>query len=203
MSVLSDLGFVKKDNQSSKMFESFCPDFQVVSCKSPSDYVTKLWSAYTALPKRGTANSNNTNGAIFELILATLLWREGILPLFLQAKVIFVPNCSFDLLLYSKEVGPICLSAKTSLRERYKQADLESTALKYVHRKSLSFLITLDVDAANGVKKKIQSGDVMGINECHVATDASFNNLITQLKQYVFEQPGKIDIIHATYTISK
>jgi len=35
------------------------------------------------------------------------------------------------------------LTIKTSLRERYKQADLEGLALKQVYRKSKTYLITL------------------------------------------------------------
>ena len=92
---------------------------------------------------------------IFEYILATLFVREGILPLYLSAKVAFVPNVIYDLMLFTSERGPICLSAKTSLRERYKQADLESIALKYVHRKALSFLLTLEENEAKSVKKKL------------------------------------------------
>jgi hypothetical protein len=49
---------------------------------------------------------------------------------------------------------PICISAKTSLRERYKQADFEAIALKYVHRKALSFLVTLEENEAKSVKAK-------------------------------------------------
>jgi hypothetical protein len=194
MSVLQYLKIVSGKNQSSDIFESFCPDFRDVEYKKPSDYIADLWSRY----KKTGKENNNLNGKIFELILATLLWRENILPLFLQAKVVFVPNCNFDLLLYCKEVGPICLSAKTSLRERYKQADLESTALKYVHRKSLSYLITLDVDATRTVKNKIKDGDIIGINNCVLANSGEFDSLINTLKQYNFEKPNKVEIIEAT-----
>ena len=71
---------------------------------------------------------------------------------------------------------------KTSLRERYKQADLESIALKYVHRKALSYLITLDEKEANGVKNKIVSGDVIGLDNVIVATNPEFDELILELK---------------------
>ena len=43
-------------------------------------------------------------------------------------------------------------------RERYKQADLEAIALKYVHRKALSYLVTLEANEAKSVKAKIKSG---------------------------------------------
>lgn len=79
---------------------------------------------------------------------------------------------------YTTERGPICISAKTSLRERYKQADLEAIALKYVHRRALCYLVTLDISEAKKVKEKIKSGDVIGLDKVVVATSDEFNDLI-------------------------
>lgn len=81
----------------------------------------------------------------------------------MNAKVAFVPNVIYDLMFYTSERGPICWSVKTSLRERYKQADLEAIALKYVHRKALSYLITLEENEAKSVKAKIKSGALLGL----------------------------------------
>jgi len=100
----------------------------------------------------------------------------------MSAKVAFVPNVIFDIMFYTRECGPICWSIKTSLRERYKQADLESIALKYVHRKSLSYLITLNESEASSVKEKIRNGDVIGLNDVLVATSTEFDLLVSELK---------------------
>lgn len=105
------------------------------------------------------------------------------MPLYKNAKVAFVPNVVYDLMFYTSERGPICWSVKTSLRERYKQADLESIALKYVHRKALNFLITLDKTAAKSVKNKIKNGDVIGLDKVVVATDPEFDKLVEDLKK--------------------
>ena len=80
---------------------------------------------------------------------------------------LFVPNINFDFLLYSREYGPVVLSAKTSLRERYKQADLEGMMLRQVHRNAKTYLITLNSDEAKSVNSKISNGQVLGIEECH------------------------------------
>ena len=145
--------------------------------------------------------NNNLNGKVFEYILATLFVRENILPLYLNAKVAFVPNVIYDLMLYSKERGPICISAKTSLRERYKQADLEAIALKYVHRKALSFLVTLNENEAESVKNKIISGDVIGLDKVIVATSRDFNELIKELKNYKAEEPPTVSAIQSNQII--
>jgi hypothetical protein len=77
------------------------------------------------------------------------------------AEVQFVPNAKFDLMFYTHEIGPILLSAKTSLRERYKQADLEAMALRAVYRRSKTFLVTLNEQEARNVQAKIHSGDIL------------------------------------------
>ena len=143
------------------------------------------------------------NGKVFEYLLATLFVREEILPLYLSAKVAFVPNVIYDLMFYSTERGPICLSAKTSLRERYKQADLEAIALKYVHRKALSYLITLDENEANNVRAKIKSGDVIGLDNVIVATSLEFDKLIMEMRSYTFCEPPTVKVIESNQVITK
>lgn len=119
----------------------------------------------------------------------------------MEAKIAFVPNVSFDFVLYSRESGPIVLSAKTSLRERYKQADLEAFVLKNVHRKSQTILITNNYDEAKSIDKKISSSDVMGIDRVVVATDKGFSKIIKGLKEYTFITPENIEIITSSRII--
>jgi hypothetical protein len=164
----------------------------------PSEYVQIYWDAYVKVPN----TNSNLNGKIFEYILATLCVREGILPLYLSAKVAFVPNVIYDLMFYSAERGPICWSVKTSLRERYKQADLESIALKYVHRKALSYLITLERNEAKGVKAKIKSGDVIGLDDVIVATEPEFDTLVSELKMFKFEKPPIVEVISSSQIVT-
>jgi hypothetical protein len=185
---------VSKETKAGKIFESLAPDFLSISYNTPKDYVRILWKRY----QRCGVSNNNLNGIIFEIILATLCIRENLLPLFMGAKVAFVPNVDYDLMLYSPECGPICLSAKTSLRERYKQADLEAIALKFVHRKAQSYLITLHEQEAKGIKKKIQKGEVIGLDDVVVATSEDFNDLITKLKKYKFALSPNVEVIKSS-----
>jgi hypothetical protein len=185
MNQLNNLGItVGKDNKAEIVFDSLFPDFRQVKYKYPTDYVTTYWNAF----KNHKESNNNLNGKIFEYILATLFVREGLLPLYLM--------------FYTAERGPICISAKTSLRERYKQADLEAIALKYVHRKALSFLVTLEENEARSVKAKIKSGDVIGLDNVVVATSAEFNDLIKELKTFQFSEPPTVKVIESNQIIT-
>lgn len=199
MNPLNKLGItLGKDNKAEIVFNELLPDFMKVKYKTPSDYISIYWQAFQKHP----ASNNNLNGKIFEYILATLFVREGLLPLYLSAKVAFVPNVIYDLMFYTTERGPICISAKTSLRERYKQADLEAIALKYVHRKALSYLVTLEENEAKSVKTKIKSGDVIGLDNVIVATSEEFNILINDLKTYQFSEPPTVKVIESNQIIT-
>jgi len=151
---------------------------------SCAEYLNKLWQKYSS-----GEYSNNLNGKVLESLFATIC------PLFVQAKIAFIPNIIFDFVLYSKEHGPIALSLKTSLRERYKQADLEAVALKYVHRKAKCFLFTLDEKEANSVNKKIKNFDLLGIDEICLSTSKNFDEMINYFKSLNLLEPRKIEII--------
>lgn len=197
--MLKKLGIVKgKETKAAKIFLEITPNFFDIEYSKPSEYVNILWERYQKIKNK----NNNLNGVMFEYILATLCIRENILPLYMGAKVAFVPNVIFDIMFYTAERGPICWSVKTSLRERYKQADLESIALKYVHRKALSYLITLDKKEAKSAKTKIKTGDIIGLEDVIVATSEEFNNLVKNLKTFYFEKPPVVKVIQSTNYIT-
>jgi len=177
-------------------------DFISMRKMKSSEYVNYCWNKYKEFSKRKPQN-NNTNGNVFELIVESELYRRSLCPMYLQAKVAFVPNVKFDVLLYSSEQFPIGVSIKTSLRERYKQADLEAIALKYVHRKALNYLVTLDIYEANNAKKKLERGELLGIDRIVIATNEDFDMMFDELMQMSFIQPGKIDIITAGNIVTK
>lgn len=198
MSALNQLGItVGANNKAEAVFNSLFPDFFQVEYTKPSAYVSMYWDAF----QKQQEGNNNLNGKIFEYILATLCVRENISPLYLSAKVAFVPNVIYDLMFYTLARGPICISAKTSLRERYKQADLEAFALKNVHRKALSYLVTLDESEAKGVRAKIECGDVIGLDDVFVATHAEFDDFISDLKSHQFMEPPTVKVIESSQVI--
>jgi hypothetical protein len=197
--MLKELGIVLgTDTKAGNVFEGLFPNFMEIQYSRPSEYVGIYWDKYQAVSDK----NSNLNGKLFEYILATLCVREKILPFYLSAKVAFVPNVIYDLMFYTDERGPICWSVKTSLRERYKQADLEAIALKYVHRRALSYLITLDEREARGVKAKIKSGDVIGLDQVIVATHPEFDTIISELKEYSLYEPEPKQVIETNQIVT-
>lgn len=192
MSILLEKGIIKKEGEISRLFEGMTPEksFVDVDYRYPHEYVNYYWDKYQHYPEK----NNSIGGGYFEFIIYTLLYKEGILPFYTQAKVAFVPNIEFDTILYSQE-NPICLSLKTSLRERYKQADLEAIALKYVHRKAKSFLLTLDEKEAKTTKSKIPEGLLIGLDDVIDCHTEQLDELLDILKSIKFCESKKIDVI--------
>ena len=198
--MLKKLGIVKSKTKGYHVFiEHIAPDF-MSNTMGPSEYVRYCWNNYE---NSGVERNNSLNGTIFELIIATLFVKEGILPLHLQAQVAFVPNVNFDAVLYTHENGPIGLSLKTSLRERYKQADLEAVALKYVHRKAENYLLTMDREEAESVSRKIATGAVLGLDKAVLASSNEFDSFVNNLKSKAFVSPGSVEIITASRIITE
>ena len=127
------------------------------------------------------------NGNIFECIIYTLLYRENIKPFYTQARVTYVPNIVYDAILYNQS-QPVSLSLKTSLRERYKQDDLEAVALKYVHRRSKCYLLTISPEEAAVANEKITKGEIIGLDSFIDCTTSQIDKLIADLKNLTFEE---------------
>lgn len=205
MGILKNLGLVSSETISSQIFEELldAEQFYDISYDKPTDYVSRYWDAFSKLPQ----SNNNIGGKIFELIIETLFLREGLMPLFTQARVAFVPNVDFDILLYKlTEQGeriPISISIKTSLRERYKQADLEGFALKNVHRKAKCYLLTMNGEEAQNVNRKILSGDVAGLDKVIICDTKDFNLFIDALKDNKYVESDTRKIITSTFEVTE
>lgn len=186
MGVLKACKIVKSNTKTVEFFEKLFPDetFLNMAYLSPKDYIMRYWSAF----KNAHPNSTpSINGNMFELIIYTLLYREGIKPFYTQAKVTYVPNIIYDAILYNQS-QPVSLSLKTSLRERYKQADLEAVAQKYVHRRSKCYLLTISAEEAAIANEKIKKGDIIGLDAVIDCTTSQIDDLVTNLKSIVFEE---------------
>lgn len=197
--MLKDIGFKNKGSKSHKFFDKYCWDFYEQRLE-PNEYVCCCVDKYKSL---NDSKNNSLNGSIFEIIISTLCIKNNIKPIFCQAKMAFVPNVKYDIILYTQEQYPISLSLKTSLRERYKQADLEAVALKYVHRKAKCYLVSLDENEVREVKNKIENGSVLGLDAAICATSDEFNNFIADLRAKKYIKPEKIEIITAGNVINK
>lgn len=183
-----------KNTKVEKVFDGLFGEmtFEQIPYTTPLDYINKYWTEFSEISKP----SNSLIGNMWECVINTLLYREGLLPFYRQAKVAFVPNVNFDILLYTPSF-PINISLKTSLRERYKQADLEAIALKYVHRKAKSYLLTLESEEAQKCKEKVKSGDIIGLDGIIDCNTDEINDLIGELQKIKdeFTESKKIEVV--------
>jgi len=140
--------------------------------------------AYQAY-RQNYPDNHNINGQVFEYLVCEVLAREGITPFYRQAKFERVPNAIYDVVCYDP-ARPVVLTMKASLRERYKQADLEGLVLRQVYRRAENHLITLAADEARRVQAKINASEVGGLDSCRVASAAEFTELINKLKRRTF-----------------
>ena len=190
MGELVKQGIAPKESVSTRLFESILSGetFMTIQYETPKDYVKQYCDA---LRKAGLSSPN---GNLFKYIIYSLLYREDIRPFFIHAHLDAVPLVNFDVLLFN-QISPITLTLKTILRERYKQADLEAVALKYIYRRSKCYLLTMDTHEANVQKAKIQSGDIMGLDEIIDCNSEDINQLVSNLKTMSFSTSVKIDAV--------
>ena len=167
-----------RSSLSAQLLLSIQPSLESIEIHQPSKYVEFIWSK----AEKDDRLTRDVRGKFFELVIASCLIKNEILPFFWQAQLEFVPLANFDLVVYTEERGPVVLSLKTSIRERYKQAEFEAQAMKDVHRRAKNFLVTMEKDEAVSLQAKIDSGVLSGIDGVVVANEKSFDELIKLLK---------------------
>ncbi len=153
----------------------------------PSQFIGQAWNLY----KDNYPSNSSINGRIFEYLVCETLAQSGIFPFYFQAKFHHVPNCEFDIVLYHPR-KPVVLSVKTSLRERYKQADLEGMALRQVYRQARQYLITLNAAEAAANRPKIAAGDIIGLDDIIVADNVEYDDLLNRLAAEQFEMAAPV-----------
>lgn len=185
-------------SKTADVFASIYSDILNRPYTTPAQFMATAWAEYNASM---TGNNAGLNGNVFEALVSVLLYREGITPLFVQVSVAFVPNVTFDLVAYDKMCGPVVFSIKTSLRERYKQADLEGMFLRHVHRDAKSYLITANEAEADGVNRKIASRAVLGLDKVVYSGGNDFNSLIEDLKKLTYIVPPPVAVMTSARVI--
>lgn len=178
-------------SKTSEIMREIVPDITVDAHLLPSQFIKKYWTIYEQHPE----GSNSLNGNIFEELIAITLVRQGIMPFYMQATVAFIPNVNYDFVIYCEGIGPLVLSAKVSLRERYKQADLEALALKNVHRKSESYLISLNETEIRARKKTMD--DMMALDDFIYALSDEYDVLLDTIRQKTIMTAPTIPVIES------
>lgn len=158
----------------------------------PSEFIKYTWNCF----KDEYKSNNSVNGKVFENLVVYILAYEGIEHIYEQAEVAFVPNAIFDIVLYHPK-ETYTLSLKTTLRERWKQADLEAYAIKNVLKDSKSYVITLSANEVKARRKKYKAGEDFynGLDGFVLADTEEFDILVDALKEISFIPSEKISII--------
>jgi len=181
---LVDYGVISESSlassASANLLLAIQPNLNAIKISKPSKYIDFIWK----IAEKDQRLTRDVRGKFFELLVASCLIKNQVLRFFWQAQLEFVPLANFDLVIYTKERGPVVLSLKTSIRERYKQAEFEAQALKAVHRRALNYLVTIESDEAISLKSKIESGVLTGIDDVVVANEDSFDVLIERLRSF-------------------
>jgi hypothetical protein len=180
-----------------EVFRQLLPDITVDADLKPSEFIKKYWSNY----QHSFTSNQNINGKVFEDLIAATLVREKIMPFYMQAKVAFISYVNYDFIIYTQNIGPIALSVKTSLRERWKQADLEAVALKYIHRKSDAFVITLDTDAVR--RRRVDSSQSLGIDAFVLADTQEYDELLTSIKEHELGLSPTVEVVTSNTIITQ
>ena len=72
-----------------------------VNYTTPRGLIGDCWAEYEKRAENTSVDSSkNRNGQFLELLVQYILCKNDILPFYKQAKVAFVPNVNFDILLY-------------------------------------------------------------------------------------------------------
>jgi len=129
------------------------------------------------------------SGAWLEWATLVALMEKKLTPAYWQAEFESVPDNFNDVMLWSKQFGPIIISCKTSLRERYKQADLEAVALRPHYPNGKFFLLTLDADKTHlaRTRKKIIDHELLALQAIYDEDNAG--ELFALLKTLTVTEP--------------
>lgn len=155
---------------------------------TPSQFIDKCWTYY----KDNYPNNNSLNGNIFENLIIVSLAKSGIENIYYQTELNFVPSAIFDVFLFNEE-APVAISIKTTLRERWKQADLEALAIKQVHKQSLCYVLTVSNKEVATRRKNDKTYN--GLDGFVLANTNEFDDFINNLKQQNYTIAGSIPII--------
>jgi hypothetical protein len=147
---------------------------------APMLFMNRAWKIYQKIG----AHSNSGNGKAFEECLSHIFEKCELTPFYKQASIDLIPVIKYDFVFAMKNDTFITISAKTSLRERWRQADLESYVVKTKYHDSKSYLITLSYSEASARNKNKK--DWLGLEEVIIATSDDFISLIRKLERLKF-----------------
>jgi len=145
------------------------------SYSDAKNFFIHFWSIFEIYSLSKSLN-NQVSGDAFEIIFAFILDYENIEIFSMDEQVKGIDFVKPD---FITKKHHHFISCKTSLRERWKQADWESMRFKKIYSKSKCFLLTNHYKEYLSLKNKITKLD---LDEVYFAGSDDINLLIKQLR---------------------
>ena len=161
----------------------------------PSEVVRELYLNRFEKILGNKSNVNSLRGSSFENLILAIFLNNQIKPIYEQCTLQFVPNVRFDFVLFENQMKPLIISLKTSLRERYKQVELEAYYCKQVYKQSECIFISLDSEGVRAAEVKKNLFEVLYIDEFIIATDNKFDLLIKRFKNNDYQKAGTFNLV--------
>jgi len=159
-------------------------EFLTYRYESTYEYFDHFWRKYELWLQKDKEKYNRkdnyykgSNGKALEVIITFLITREKILIKYMDENI-GIPYVKPDLILERKDKKLIFLSLKTSLRERWKQADWEAAKFKKKYPSDYCYLLSNNTNEIKNLKKKIKFLD---LEEVFSTTKEDFARLFSIL----------------------
>ena len=144
---------------------------------TPHETLGAIWDAYSTL----STMSNNKNGRMFEFAICETMVQFGVGPLYFQSTFYGLPHDKYDIAAWTQDGHPIIVSCKTSLRERWKQAELEGRILKLRYIGAESYLVMLDRVGGTRIRNRVNSGEANGLDRIYLADNPEYDDFVEHM----------------------
>jgi hypothetical protein len=173
-SPVRSLGIIRRDGDSAEIFDKSTnlADLEKGVGHFLSHTIATCRSNAAAQGK-SPQSIGGMGGSWLEWARLIALKEKKLLPSYWQTEFTKVPDNFSDMMLGSKESGPVIISCKTSLRERYKQAGLEAVALRQHFPDAKFYLLTLDNDKCHvaRIRKKLADKELLALQAVYDETN--------------------------------
>ena len=149
-------GLSKAHTPSTEFLARMQRDFESVQAPY-GDYIQEIWNS----AKRLGIASGPQSGPLFEMLVASVFIGAGYLPFFQKAELHAAKKIESDFLFWD-EINqlPVCVELTSTLRERYKLADLQAFKVKANFPNAKFFQLTMDYkDASRRSQEDFESLD--------------------------------------------
>ena len=165
------------------IFDSVFKDILDEEYLTPELFLKKNWAKFKEYAKKNKVN-NNLPGKVFEVLFEIILKNEKVKIYLKDSNVEGVPLIKPDFLIKKNDGNFIFISLKTSLRERWKQADWEAIKFKEKYHSSDCYLVTLNELEIKTLKDKIIKGQLKGgLDAAYLGLSNDLNELIEIVKE--------------------